>query len=309
MLPDSVLDESQAIYGVKKVTAIPLLKDGASRILANIKDCNAVHKMSFLEDNYRSGEGDLAPEQPPKGPYNEVDEEHFQKIHVSDIEQAHPPSLAASSEATTPTSSEATLGVPISIALSNRLSAPWVRLSGRSPTKLGHELSPTAPSVVEHAQGEPEVVVPSRAATTPSVPTEEHYAELEDRVVRGCIREYTKGCMFFAYGFGTFASLRDICDHDDMSDITRSLQHKLEQSLKSRAENQLLATLDAVSPSIDRSESDMDSLAEPFSTLPLWKRVDRQFWWNEHLSRSFIDAGVSAFLRCFPTSEQLYLDS
>ncbi|KIM65349.1 hypothetical protein SCLCIDRAFT_112940 [Scleroderma citrinum Foug A] len=275
-----LLDESQAIYGVKKVTAIPLLKDGASRILANIKDCNAVHKMSFLEDNYRSGEGDLAPEQPPKGPYNEVDEEHFQKIHVSDIEQAHPPSPAASSEATTPTSSEATLGVPISIALSNRLSAPWVRLSGRSPTKLGHELSPTAPSVVEHAQWEPEVVVPSRAATTPSVPTEEHYAELEDRVVRGCIREYTKGCMFFAYGF----------------DITRSLQHKLEQSLKSRAQNQLLATLDAVSPSIDRSESDMDSLAEPFSTLPLWKRVDRQFWWNEHLSRSFIDAGLDSYV-------------
>jgi len=216
MLPDSVLDESQAVYGVKKVTAIPLLKDGASRILANIKDYNAVHKMSFL-DNYGFGEGtgerDLASEQPPNlGPCNEVDEEQFM-IPVSDIQQANPPSLAASSGVTTPTSSEATQGVPISAALSNRLSSPWVRLSRRSPAKLGHELSTTSTSVVEHTQGVPEVVVPvpTRAATESSVPTEEQYAELEDRVVRGCVREYTKGCMFFAYRFGTSASFKSIC--------------------------------------------------------------------------------------------------
>lgn len=27
--------------------------------------------------------------------------------------------------------------------------------------------------------------------------------------------------------------------------------------------------------------------------LPLWRRVDRRFWWNEWMSRDFVDAGVS----------------
>jgi phosphatidylinositol 4-phosphatase len=40
----------------------------------------------------------------------------------------------------------------------------------------------------------------------------------------------------------------------------------------------------------------VDVLAEPFPTLPLWRRVDRQFWWNEWLMKPFIEAGVRLFL-------------
>jgi phosphatidylinositol 4-phosphatase len=80
------------------------------------------------------------------------------------------------------------------------------------------------------------------------------------------------------------------------SDITHSLQHKQEQITKSQKQNVLLAELDALDPlaqSVAGGE-DVDVLAEPLPTLPLWRRVDRQFWWNEHLSKPFIDAGVSA---------------
>jgi hypothetical protein len=31
---------------------------------------------------------------------------------------------------------------------------------------------------------------------------------------------------------------------------------------------------------------------EPLAHLPLWRRVDRRFWWNEGLMQSFVDAGV-----------------
>jgi len=59
----------------------------------------------------------------------------------------------------------------------------------------------------------------------------------------------------------------------------------------------LLAELDALDPSAQSvaSGEDIDVLAEPLPTLPLWRRVDRQFWWNEHLSKLFIDAAVTTF--------------
>lgn len=82
------------------------------------------------------------------------------------------------------------------------------------------------------------------------------------------------------------------------SDITHSLQHKQEQIAKTQKQNVLLAELDALDPSAQfvASDEDVDVLAEPLPTLPLWRRVDRQFWWNEHLSKPFIDAGVFVVL-------------
>ncbi|KAJ7661766.1 SacI homology domain-containing protein [Mycena rosella] len=38
------------------------------------------------------------------------------------------------------------------------------------------------------------------------------------------------------------------------------------------------------------------SLVEPNPTLPLWRRVDRKFWWNEWMSKPFIDAGVHPYV-------------
>ena len=64
------------------------------------------------------------------------------------------------------------------------------------------------------------------------------------------------------------------------ADITRSMQHKHEEYAKLHTQNKLLAQLDV--------------LFEPSVMLPLWRRVDRRFWWNEWLSKPLIDAGVSA---------------
>lgn len=38
----------------------------------------------------------------------------------------------------------------------------------------------------------------------------------------------------------------------------------------------------------------IDVLGEPYPALPLWRRVDKQFWWNEWLSKPFVDAGVGS---------------
>jgi len=80
----------------------------------------------------------------------------------------------------------------------------------------------------------------------------------------------------------------------EVPDITRTLQHKQEQIAKAQKRNALLEELNASDSSAQpRAISEnVDVLAEPLPTLPLWRRVDRQFWWNEHLSKPFIDAGV-----------------
>ena len=78
-----------------------------------------------------------------------------------------------------------------------------------------------------------------------------------------------------------------------MTDITRSLQRKQELIAKSKKQKALLADLNAIDDTHHSpTEGKVDVLAEPSSTLPLWRRVDRQFWWNEWLSRPFIDSGV-----------------
>ena len=57
-------------------------------------------------------------------------------------------------------------------------------------------------------------------------------------------------------------------------------------------------------PSSEPSKDGVDPLAEPSPMLPLWRRVDKQFWWNERLSKRFIDAGVwSQFCTDIPLTD------
>jgi hypothetical protein len=135
--------------------------------------------------------------------------------------------------------------------------------------------------------------------------TEEQHTVLEDKIVKQCIREFTKGGMYFAYTFGEFFKEFQILASESAPDITRSLQHKQQQVAKSQKQHALLADLNALPTpeardSMDNQPLDEDAradvLAEPYPTLPLWRRVDRQFWWNEWMAKPFIDAGVRSML-------------
>ena len=96
-------------------------------------------------------------------------------------------------------------------------------------------------------------------------------------------------------------------------DITRSMQHKQEQGVKSQKQHDLLAGLGALSslednvsvpPDAKNETSSSAPMADSYPLLPLWRRVDKQFWWNEWMSRPFIDAGVCYF---FFQSTRLFL--
>lgn len=141
-------------------------------------------------------------------------------------------------------------------------------------------------TMMKENNDEPAQVVESilqAAAPAPATP-EEKRNELEDKVLREIIREYTKGGMYFAYAFGTPGFLYiHMTQYRSILDITRSLQHKHELIAESKAEDKVAGPVG----------EKVDVLAEPAPTLPLWRRVDRQFWWNEWLSKPFIDAGVT----------------
>lgn len=67
-------------------------------------------------------------------------------------------------------------------------------------------------TIVHEAKGDPaEVLEGILDATAPApVTQEEKHSELEEKIVRECIREFTKGGMYFAYNFGKFGSISTI---------------------------------------------------------------------------------------------------
>ncbi|KAF9246453.1 SacI homology domain-containing protein [Melanogaster broomeanus] len=292
-----LFDEKHAVYSVKTVSAIPLVKDRAQHALDILATHNiALHRPSPIPSHVSV---DFAPpsEELSDGPRVKFADEDDVKVmpYVADtgseVQHRERPSSSTPSGVSTPTSNESLAGSPVAKAIADRMSF-WTRLSKReTPSTLAnHDTSAASAeerrsleSIVQSAQGEPEAVVNTILAATAPAPesTEERHSELEHRVVRECIREYTKGCMYFAYHF----------------DLTRSLQHKHEQFLKSTAQEKLLAELDALPKNhVGPLDSTVDPLAEPFSTLPLWRRVNRQFWWNEWLSKPFIDAGLHSYV-------------
>ena len=134
-----------------------------------------------------------------------------------------------------------------------------------------------------------ETVAPSPATMS------QKYTELEAKILRQTVKEFAKGEMYFAYDFGApiHIPLKSL-PITLVSDITHSLQHKQEQLAKTQKQKALLAELNALDISAQSAAhgEKVDVLSEPLPTHPLWHRVDRQFWWNEHLSKPFIDGKV-----------------
>ncbi|KIL00905.1 hypothetical protein PAXRUDRAFT_128798 [Paxillus rubicundulus Ve08.2h10] len=291
-----LFDESHAIYCVKSVCAIPLVRVRAKHALDAIATRNAaLHGPSLVTSN---ASVDLAPEEELASSRVKFADEDDVKIMPPmadtsfEIQHEERPASPGPSGASTPVSSESLAGSSVAKAIADRMSF-WTKLAQRRATSTPAKHDSGAgfaegrqslDSIVQRAQGEPVAVIDTiTAATAPaSEPIEERHSELEDRVVRECIREYVKGCMYFAYHF----------------DLTRSIQHKHERSLKSHAQEKLLAELEALpkSHSVGTLDSAVDPLVEPVPTLPLWRRVNRQFWWNEWPARPFIDAGLHSYV-------------
>ncbi|KAJ1028361.1 hypothetical protein NDA16_001531 [Ustilago loliicola] len=128
------------------------------------------------------------------------------------------------------------------------------------------------------------------AAVVSATPDEQWHAakqaELEDKAVRETAKYWARGEFWFSYDF----------------DLTTSLQNKrraLENNPKPETSPTSRSTpLPAKKASSDGAEEapSFPLLAEPYPNLPLWRRADRRFWHNEHMSKDLIHAGLHAYI-------------
>ncbi|KAG9017184.1 hypothetical protein FRB90_001450 [Tulasnella sp. 427] len=217
-----------------------------------------------------------------------------------------PPGPAFESLASTPPSSvpPSRSITPLSNSLLGKLSF-WKRAPSRQTTSDTLETSSLASAKQDESDDEfdsDDVASGGKAldnllqqAPAPKTP-EEKRTQLETRVVREIAREFSRGIFYYTHDF----------------DLTRSLQHKHEmlQAFQDQDERQSDPTWRTViSPETPQrssrpnkgsheKESDysISPLAEPQSNLPLWRRVDRKFWWNEVMAKPFTDAGLHSFV-------------
>ena len=182
----------------------------------------------------------------------------------------------------------------------------------------GEALPPIAAEPIKEPS-QPESNPPDNRSSTDSAPFASdppQRRELESKILRELIRELSSGAFFYSFDF----------------DLTHSLQHK-RQLLKARSTTgTLLATLLTknasqegtfpVSP-VSEVEADIgdsrklgeafneassdnnknskeayagDDFVEPDVHVPLWRRVDRRFFWNEYMARDFIELGLHAYI-------------
>lgn len=120
------------------------------------------------------------------------------------FEPSSPPHSIASSGTSTPTS-ESEL-VPVAASLSDRL-AFWNKFTKRqSPvtsTSAATSSDTLASNDTEDTQEIVQEILDSHAADAKAT-VEERHSELEDKIVKECVREFTKGGMYFAYNFGKY---------------------------------------------------------------------------------------------------------
>lgn len=311
--PGSLLDSSYKVFGIKGVVAIPLLEERARQAIQAISSRNTtLTRPSLLPQNSGIGTGKEEANQeenlvalnddalPPPSPHVQFSSDPQVKLVTPvresfQVDGSPRPVSPQSMSSTASTPSEQSAASPVLKAVAARLSF-WNRISKRNssmtqgsgmPLSEGTPLSETLDKVIHEASETPAEVIDTILATTAPPPTtiEQQHTELEGKVIRECIREFTKGDMYFSYTF----------------DLTRSIEHKQERLARSHKQHELLAGLGALPPPETDSAgpelgTKVSAIAEPYPTLPLWRRVDRQFWWNEWMSKHFIDAGLHQYI-------------
>ncbi|CCA69257.1 related to SAC1-recessive suppressor of secretory defect [Serendipita indica DSM 11827] len=290
---------TRQVYGIQGVAYVPLDYGRAKDVFQRLKRASQRSQV------------------PTAAPLNNTSVSDTGSLHVKWAPQHIPnvvpdadsilSSSPSSSGFSTPTSAGVSIA-PLAKTLADRLSFWKTRQAGRAdeaslvsaPTRANIGGSTTGEDTlgelvdnidsgdvdnVDAAQAVEDIVA---AATGPQPLTaEEKNAAVEEKVLRELVRQYTKGGMYFAYSF----------------DLSNSLQHKQQNIERIKKQCSILSDLDAASddvckPNQSRTEADdkVDPWEEPLAHLPLWRRIERKFWWNEHMLQPFIEAELHGYI-------------
>ena len=119
--------------------------------------------------------------------------------------------------------------------------------------------------------------------------------DLESKIIRQITREFSSGGFFYSNDY----------------DLTHSIQAKKRKlSTRQQTSQALTSLLDSstplTSPKLPTNEStptpkdtilNNDDVIEPDIHLPLWRRTDKRFFWNENLIKEWIDQGLHTFIQ------------
>ncbi|ORY31290.1 SacI homology domain-domain-containing protein [Naematelia encephala] len=141
---------------------------------------------------------------------------------------------------------------------------------------------PPVPSV-------PEPTPPKQPGPFASDPPQRH--DLETKIIQQILREFGSGAFFYSHDF----------------DLTHTLQHK-RKTLSTRAQSghalgnllskdsDLFPQSPSPVPRPPPTREDEDDFVEPDVQVPLWRRSNRRFFWNEFLMKDFIDLGLHSYI-------------
>lgn len=216
--PSPVLDEDHPVYAIKTVHAIPLSEERATFAVNALLSRNTRNSRPSLlrpTDDDVGFEGSLTRPETPARAVRFADGDEVKVMtpmaareSFIDAQNDTISSPSSSSGRSSPNSEMSQTG-PVERTIADRL-AFW----NRSTKKVQpHDFSdsypvedPGSPHGVVTAgsqKGPAEVLGDIIVATAPApITREETHSQLEDKIVRETIREFSKGGMYFAYSFG-----------------------------------------------------------------------------------------------------------
>ena len=216
-----VLGARYKVYGIKSVVAIPLREGLAKSTIQAISSRNnaLAHSSPFpsiatSQDVDRKEGSETVKNSFAPSSHVQLSSNLQVKLitpingNFEVTRSASPQSISS----TASTSSEQSATSPVLKAVATRLSF-WNRSSRPDSTaSRTHETaasglvpqSNTLNKVVQEAREKPAEVISTILATLAPQPTttEQRHADLEEKIIRECVREFTKGDMYFSYTFG-----------------------------------------------------------------------------------------------------------
>ncbi|TDL25045.1 hypothetical protein BD410DRAFT_718891 [Rickenella mellea] len=290
-----LLSQSHSVYEIKSVASIPLEETRARTAVDAIVARNREQNQSIHTTVHDDSPDDLRDNAPPTDaitspPNSESVQQKVTFSDQSDIRVLSPaavssfnsssrPLFPAMSGASTPLMEPDTPPPTVAKALAARLTF-WNRLSHRQPSVAEEEPlhGSDDDSEDDHTEGleDPDDVIKQIVESAPQPSTiEQKHSELDSKISKECIKLFGKGGMYLSYNF----------------DITTSLQHKQQQLAGTRSRPPDFKSSGNIS-----QPDEVDVTVEPNTNLPLWRRVDKQFWWNEWMLQPFIEAGLHPYV-------------
>lgn len=161
---------------------------------------------------------------------------------------------------------------------------------------------PPSPSLSAGSVGSDRPSRPGTPAPAPPIDAPQR-RDLETKILRQMQQELASGEFYYSFEFDSSHSVEYKRNRLSTRTASTSLLEQLlseggapEKPFFPPSGNTPPTSPGARSAKSTTSAAEMGDIVEPDVHLPLWRRYDRRFFWNEHLLHDFIDLGLHAYI-------------